>query len=110
MDSSKCDGAEAPQIPNGNTRHASYTSDDSTICGSDIEKRDLESNSIRHIDRSLSHYLGLSSPVSANLDDIEEDLADSDDEETPDVSALDYQRSTFKAISDHTAMDTDTCA
>jgi hypothetical protein len=110
MDSPKCDGAEVPQTPNGTGRHASYTSDDSTVCGSDVEKRDLESNSVRHIDRSFSHYLGLSSPVSANLDDIEEDLADSDDEETPDVSALDYQRSALLAESHRHATNTDACA
>lgn len=85
--------AETPQTPPGKGRHTSYSSDASTVYGSDIEKRDLESQSIRSTDRSLSHYLGFSSPVSANLDDIEEDLAESEDEETADVNALDYQRS-----------------
>ncbi|KAF2685664.1 hypothetical protein K458DRAFT_416885 [Lentithecium fluviatile CBS 122367] len=89
-------GAETPQTPPSNGRHTSYSSDVSTVCGSDIEKRDLESQSIKPVDRSLSHYLGLSSPVSANLDDIEEDLAESEDGETADVNALDYQR-----IDDH---------
>lgn len=91
MDSTN--GAEEPQTPTGKGRHTSYSSDVSTICGSDNEKRDLESQSIKPIDRSLSHYLGFSSPVSANLDDIEEDLAESEDGETADVNALDYQRS-----------------
>jgi hypothetical protein len=109
MDSSDSIGTEAPQTPNGgNVRHASCTSDDSTVCGSDSEKRDLESNSIKHIDRSLSHYLGLASPVSANLEDIEEDLADSDDEETADVSALDYHRSASMATNSYFATHTDT--
>jgi hypothetical protein len=108
MDSSNCDGAEAPQTPNGNRRHPSCDSDDSTICGSDLEKKDLESNSIRQIDRSLSHYLGLASPVSANLEDIAEDLVDSDDEETADVSALDYQRSASTAANCFLTTDTDT--
>lgn len=82
----------APQTPPSSGRHTSYSSDTSTIYGSD-EKRDLESATIKPVERSLSHYLGLSSPVSANLDDIEEDLAESDDGETADVNASDYQRS-----------------
>src|SRR4051794_1652826 len=94
MDSPDSQGAETPQTPPiRNERHTSYSSDGSTVCGSDMEKRDLEGNCIKPIDRSLSHYLGLSSPVSANLDDIEEDLAESEDDEPADVNALDYQRS-----------------
>jgi len=61
-----------------------------------MEKVDLESQSIRPTERSFSHYLGFPSPVSANLEDIEEDLAESDDGETADVNASDYQR-----IDDH---------
>lgn len=93
MDSAN--GAETPQTPTSNGRHTPSSSDVSTVCGSDIEKRDIESQSIKPIDRSLSHYLGFSSPVSANLDDIEEDLAESEDGEMADVNALDYQKSMF---------------
>jgi len=86
-------GAEAPQTPPGNGRHTSYSSDNSTVCGSELEK-DLESQTVKPMQRSFSQLFALSSPVSANLDDIdEEDLADSEDEETADVNALDYQRS-----------------
>jgi hypothetical protein len=107
MDSSDHKGAESPPTPKGNVRHASCASDDSTVCGSEFEKRDLESNSIKQIDRSLSHYLGLASPISANLEDIEEDLADSDDEEAADVNALDYHRSTSMATNSYCATLTD---
>lgn len=90
-------GDETPQTASpGNGRRTSYLSDNSTVCGSDIEKVDLESQSIRPIERSFSHYLGFPSPVSANLDDIEEELAESDDGETADVNASDFQR-----IDDH---------
>lgn len=85
--------ANAPQTLTGHGRHTSYSSDESTVCGSDIEKRDLESQTIKPMERSLSQFLGFASPVSANLDDIEEDLAESDDEDAADVNALDYQRS-----------------
>lgn len=61
-----------------------------------MERVDLESQSIRPIERNVSHYLGFLSPVSANLDDIVEDLAESDDGETADGNASDYQR-----IDDH---------
>jgi len=90
-------GAEAPQTPTENGRHASHSSDDSTVCGSIYEK-DLESQQIKPVERSLSSRFGMSSPISANLDDIdEEDLADSDDEDTADANeALDYQK-----IDDH---------
>jgi hypothetical protein len=92
MESPTFTEATASQTPPNSGRHTSYSSDTSTIYGSD-EKRDLESGTIKPVERSLSHYLGLSSPVSANLDDIEEDLAESDDGETADVNASDYQRS-----------------
>lgn len=85
--------AEVPQSPTSQGRHTSYSSDASTACGSDIENRDLESQSIKSTDRSLSHYIGLSLPVSANLADIEEDLAESEVGDTADVNPLDYQRS-----------------
>jgi hypothetical protein len=88
-------GAEAPQTPPDNGRHTSYGSDTSTVYGNDLEKRDVESQSVKHIDRSVSHYLGLSSPVSANLAEIDEDLAESEADDAADVNALDYQRSTW---------------
>lgn len=62
-------------------RHASSASDASTICASEYEKRDLESQqAVRTPDRSFSNFLGLASPVlSDSLDDIdEEDLAASE--------------------------------
>jgi hypothetical protein len=85
MEFPRSDEAEPPQTP--------PSSDASTICDGDLEKRDLESGTIKPIDRSFSHYLGLASPISANLEDIEEDLAESEDEEGPHVNASDYQRS-----------------
>jgi hypothetical protein len=89
-------GAEAPQTPTESGRHASQSSDDSTVCGSIYEK-DIESQQIKPVERTFSQRFGMQSPISANLDDIdEEDLADSDDEKTPDANAaLDYQRSAF---------------
>jgi hypothetical protein len=92
MEFPRSDEAEPPQTPPSSERHRSYSSDASTICGGDLEKRDLESGTIKPIDRSFSHYLGLASPISANLEDIEEDLAESEDEEGPHVNASDYQR------------------
>lgn len=91
------DGAEAPQTPTQNGRHASQSSDDSTVCGSIFEK-DLEAQQIKPVERSFSQRFGMSSPISANLDDIdEEDLADSEDEHTPDATAaLDFQRSALE--------------
>lgn len=86
-------GAQTPQTPPAEGRHTSYSSDGSTVCGTDYEKGDLESNSIRPIDRSISHYLGAALPISANLCDIEEDLAESEDGELADVNAIDYQKS-----------------
>ena len=87
-------GSQSPQTPPNHGRQTSYSSDGSTVCGSDIEKRDLESQSIKPIERSFSQIFGMSSPVvSANLDDIEE--GDSEDEETADVNASTYQRSMF---------------
>lgn len=91
MDTSN--GAETPQPASPTS--PGRDSDGSTVCGSEYEKKDLESQSVRPVDRSLSHYLGFSSPVNDNLDDIaEEDLADSECGETADVEKLDYQQST----------------
>ena len=84
---------EKPQSPSTTRRDTLCSSDGSTICGSEAENKDLESQSIKPISRSWSSYIGLSSPVSANLDDIEEDIVESDGEEVADVSASDLQRS-----------------
>ncbi|PVI02227.1 hypothetical protein DM02DRAFT_310545 [Periconia macrospinosa] len=85
MDASN--GAETPQPAS-----PGRDSDGSTVCGSEYEKRDLESQSVKPIDRSMSYYLGLASPVSDNLDDIaEEDLEDSDCGETAEGEKPDYQ-------------------
>jgi hypothetical protein len=101
-------GAEAPRTPGEDARHTPYSSDNSTVCGSIYEK-DLESQQIKPVERSMSSRFGISSPVSANLDDIdEEDLADSDEEDTADANAaLDYQRSAsrysaYSPLSDNT--------
>jgi hypothetical protein len=91
-------GAETPQTPPGHDgRHTSYSSEGSTICGSDIEKRDLESQTIRPASRSFSQYLGFPSPTSATLDDIgEEDIASEDDEPAEaSFSTIQYDRSKF---------------
>jgi len=59
-----------------------------------MEKRDLESQSIKPVERSFSQIFGMSSPVvSANLDDIDE--GDSEEEQAVDVNAPTYQRSMF---------------
>lgn len=90
--------AGAPQTPPGRARHSSYSSDNSTIYGSDIEK-DLESQTIKPPQRSLSNlWRPTSPPIISTLDEIdEEDLVDSEDEDTADVSAMDYQRSASMA-------------
>jgi hypothetical protein len=103
-------GAEAPETPTERSRHASQSSDESTVCGSIYEK-DIESQQIKPVERTFSQRFGMSSPISANLDDIdEEDLADSNDEKTPDANAaLDYQRSALqKCIPGPRDGDTDT--
>ena len=94
-------GAQTPQTPpgSGHGRHTSCSSDASTVYGSDIEKKDLESQTVRTPDRSLSRILGLSTPTSANLDNVEEEddieLAESEDEDAADVTAADYEKSVF---------------
>ena len=93
-------GSQSPQTPPGNGRHTSYSSDGSTVYGADDEKKDLESQTVKTPDRSLSHYFGLSSPTSQNLDKVEEEdndieLADSEDGDAADVTASSYQRSVF---------------
>ncbi|KAF2257626.1 hypothetical protein CC78DRAFT_600228 [Lojkania enalia] len=105
---------EASVRPFSDERHTSWSSDGvSTACGSDLEKRDLESKrnnkeqefkrlttfiegqQIKPINRSLSHYLTLSSPVTSNLDDIEESLEEDGDNKNS-TSDLENQR-----IDDH---------
>ncbi|CAI6331467.1 unnamed protein product [Periconia digitata] len=88
-------GAKTPQQPASPVRdqYTSYSSDDaSTVCASEFDKKDLESQSAKPQDRSISHYLGLSSPISDDLDDIEEEeFADSDNNQVADVKSPDYQ-------------------
>jgi len=83
------------RTPDGPQR--SWSSDSSsTVYGSDAEKKDLESQSIRTIDRSFSHYLGVPTPVTANLDDIDEEFPESENGDVPTAAKPSYQR-----IDDH---------
>lgn len=72
------------------------TSDGSTLYGSEIGQKDIESQITKPISRTWSDYIGFPSPVSANLEDIEEDLAESEDANAADEKTIDHQR-----IDDH---------
>jgi hypothetical protein len=107
MDPSNCNGAAGTQTPNRDGHHVSSTSEIQPISRSELEDRDLESQLTRHADRSFSHYFGLSAPVSAKLEDIEEDLAESEDEETAGSSASTYHRSASVTLNCCFALYTD---
>ncbi|ORY17224.1 hypothetical protein BCR34DRAFT_555651 [Clohesyomyces aquaticus] len=83
------DGAQTPPTPPANGQHTSYSSDNSTVRRTNIEIRDLESQSPKTVDRNFRRFLGLSLPVPANLDDIEDDLAESEDGGPLDCQSID---------------------